>query len=391
MRNFIVSLLFTFIICFFAGCFLFRMKPAVRAFSATKFPENFFYESKFRKGNGFIIVKAVLESDTTPTDLIFDTGSPCTFSFKTKKKYNLKAKTLYSLPGIKTQYGKANIQYGNIKYQNLTVLYTNHPALFRYVGIIGSNALHKGIWEINFKDSTIKGSNDHSRFNNIDGAYVANFRTYPGQQTPIVKLYFGGDSVDAFIDTGEWGLLKVNEDFNKKVKTQERALSYMKFGKRTLFLDWCRYPEMRLGTLKIDSVCTTAEPGYRGKNCLGLGFLSRYIVTIDWVNKKIYFKAIEQAGGRGYKSVYSYGLLVYTDRRVVKVHEVFKASPAEKAGINPNDTIQSINGKPAIDAFSEVPDYYETDMSSKELKIEVKGKGKFTFSKQPIFESFKVD
>ena len=80
-------------------------------------------------------------------------------------------------------------------------------------------------------------------------------------------------------------------------------------------------------------------------SCLGLGFLSRHIVTFDFPNNKIYFKKGKDFKKADEEDMSGLHLLRVSERIIV--HSVDKNSPAEKAGIRANDVILRVGDKDA--------------------------------------------
>ena len=79
--------------------------------------------------------------------------------------------------------------------------------------------------------------------------------------------------------------------------------------------------------------------------CLGLPFLSRHIVTLDFPNGKVYFKK-----GKEFKKVDETdmsGLHLLRISNKTVVHSVDEESPAHKAGIRANDIILGVENKDA--------------------------------------------
>ena len=78
---------------------------------------------------------------------------------------------------------------------------------------------------------------------------------------------------------------------------------------------------------------------------IGGGLLSKFVVTIDYFNEKIYLKK-----GRRFKKGFEYNMsgievkAIGNDLDTFIINELTKDSPAEKAGLMPGDVILNING-----------------------------------------------
>src|ERR1700740_2374374 len=64
----------------------------------------------------WIFIKAKLNNSSVAQDFFLDTGSPCTYCFKTKKSADLQSKKLFRFGGLKFDYGTSNAEIANIKY-----------------------------------------------------------------------------------------------------------------------------------------------------------------------------------------------------------------------------------------------------------------------------------
>ncbi len=95
---------------------------------------------------------------------------------------------------------------------------------------------------------------------------------------------------------------------------------------------------------KIEYKNLIFERSFRG-NILGLGFLSRTIVTLDFPNLKMYLKKTKQLDAPDQNDMS--GLHLLRKPIGVVVHSVDADSPALTAGLKSGDVIQKIGGKSA--------------------------------------------
>jgi hypothetical protein len=100
-----------------------------------------------------------------------------------------------------------------------------------------------------------------------------------------------------------------------------------------------RLDQMRLGQFKHEDMIF----GMASANLLGLEYLSRYVVTFDFPNRKMYLKKGERFSA--YDELDLSGIdIVRKDGKTV-VEEVAGSSPAAEAGIQPKDRIVKIGGQ----------------------------------------------
>ena len=167
------------------SCVFVRQKKFQKSLNTSALTSLNFQDSFKFKLTNWILIKAKLNGTQQEQTFILDTGSPCTYSFKTKDESNLKTKKLFRLGFYKTDYGFSDAQIGNILYKNLQFLAMDFE-LFKWQkvsGLIGVNAMKNSIWEINFQDTIITVSDNLTSFNNISNVYRTKFKPYSEQHS----------------------------------------------------------------------------------------------------------------------------------------------------------------------------------------------------------------
>jgi len=397
----IVSTVFLAFLAASTSCVLLRQKTFRKSLKTSALTSRNFQDSfKFSLTN-WILIKAKLNGTQQEQTFILDTGSPCTYSFKTSDALNLKTKKLMRLGSYKTDYGFADAQIGNIAYQNLQFLAMD-AMLFEWQkvsGIIGVNAMQNSIWEINFRDTIITISDTLTNFRNVTDAFKTKFKPFSEQQTPVVKLTINDkDTVNAFIDTGEPGFIKFNSDFDisnlkanqpEAIKTAYYDINDQgkKLKKKSIYeIDYIKLNSLRIGDFKLDSSIVEKISLYNGKNLVGLGFLKNFIVTLDFKNYDLYLKPLEKAHFP--TNISSYGFECFKSKGVLEVDYIYKGSLAEQLGIKCGDKIIKINNQDINDidkdTFKSLSDHFPSD---KKIVITFKDKDKeITLKKVPIFK-----
>jgi len=340
------------------SCVLIRPNKFKKSLKKTALISRNFNETIKFNYKTWIYIKAKINNSEKQDEFIFDTGSPCTFSFKTKNDLKLVTKRLFHLGSYKVDYGFTNAEIGNIKYDNLAFLIMDHGLFNRpnTAGIIGVNAVQSAICEINFKDTTITISDTISNFKNITNAYKIKFKPLSSQQTPVIKLLINSkDTITAFIDTGEPEFIQFNQNFDlKMVKSEHPESVKTKYGnvnqqgskvkKDSIYeVSYVKLNSIKLGDLELNSPIIRRESYYKGKNLVGLDFLQNFIVTIDWVHQDLYLKSIQNIPP--ISNISTYGFECYKFKGVLKVAELYKGSLAEKLGIKCGDEILEINNQ----------------------------------------------
>jgi len=382
---------FIFLFFLFSSCAILRKKELKRSFvNVDTNPTSYCFTAKTNISY-FLSVKAKIADQVAEQNFMFDTGSPLTYKFKTKDSFNITSKRWFKYGSYKVDFGTGSINFGGVNFSNVGYLVTDH-ILNEYKdvdGIIGSSVLKTSICELNFSDSTIKISNDIKNFANIQDCYSTTFDPYELQATPVVKITIGKDTLTAFIDTGFSGILRLNGKVkipNEVAKKQEtfRNVRYFGYPKKDYFINTNYYNinKFDIGGIKIDSTLIGQDPKYYGRNCVGLAFLKKFIITIDWMHNRIYFKPIKEFSFK--QSYYSYGFTCYKYDKQLRVYEIYKGSEAEKAGIKSGDVIVSVNFKTNVtDAMVSTINSNKADNDL--IQIEIKDKPMLTLKKYKLF------
>lgn len=349
----------------------------------------------------WILIKGKLNGTQHDLTFILDTGSPCTYSYRTKDTLNLETKKLFRLGSYKTDYGTSDAQIGNINYKNLQFLAMDFE-LFKWQkvsGIIGVNAMQNCIWEINFRDTIITVSDNFANFKNLTNAYRTKFKPYSEQQTPVVKLTINNkDTVTAFIDTGEPGFIKFNSDFNvlsiKERQPESVKTAYYdiddkgkKLKKKSIYeRDLIKLNSLKIGDFELDSAIVQRVSLYKGKNLVGLDFLKNFIVTIDFINYDLYLKPLERTLFP--KNIASYGFECFKRSGFLEVDFIFKGSLAEELGIKCGDKIVKVNNQEikSIDVNT-LKSLFDNSPNDKEIVLVFQNKDtEIRLKKVPLFK-----
>ncbi|MBL7910182.1 MAG: PDZ domain-containing protein [Bacteroidia bacterium] len=328
-----------------------------------------------------LFVKAKINNRSDEQNFMFDTGAPLTYKFTTKDSFNIQAKKLFRLGPYKTDFGSGSINLGNVKFNNAGFLVTDQ-ILGEYKeveGIIGASMLQTSICEINFADSTIKISNDINNFKNIENCYSSVFEPLGSQGTPIVKIVVGKDTANAFIDTGYSGIIRLNDKIN--IPSEEAEKQEMFSSKKDIFT-YYQLHRLDISGIKMDTVILGQDKKYGGYNCIGLTFLKKFIVTIDWIHHRIYFKPIKAILPK--QILYTYGFTCLMKNNQLRVYAIYKDSPAEKAGLKIGDVIVSIN---QTNNFSDstISNINAWKLSNDSIRLEIKDKPTITLKKYKLF------
>jgi C-terminal processing protease CtpA/Prc len=108
-------------------------------------------------------------------------------------------------------------------------------------------------------------------------------------------------------------------------------------------------------------------------NALGLPYLSRYVVTLDFPGKAVYLKEGQRYGEADRDDMSGIWLVDRGGRKVVV--DVFPGSPAQEAGIRTGDAILGIDGHNADNmSLFELRDLLKREATSIAAVISRKGR-----------------
>lgn len=364
-----------------SSCVIFRRRELKKKFSNVVTDPNTYCFTVKTKITDILSVKAKIGNRTDDENFMFDTGSPLTYKFSTKDSFNIVAKRLLRLGPYKADFGSGSINFGNVKFNDVGFLVTDQ-ILGDYkdvAGLIGSSMLQTSICELNFADSTIKISNDLKNFTNIENCYSGVFTPLDTQGTPIVKIVVGKDTADALIDTGYSGIIRLNDKLNIPIEEAEKQEMFS--SKKDIFT-YYQVHRLDIAGVKMDTVILGQDKRYGGYNCVGLAFLKKFIVTIDWIHHRIYLKPIKDISFK--KTYYTYGFTCLMQNNQLHVYDVYKGSEVEKAGIKSGDVIVSINNQTNL-TDTMISNINANKEGKDSIQIEIKNKPKITLKKSKLF------
>jgi predicted aspartyl protease len=210
-------------------------------------------------------------------------------------------------------------------------------------GVLGMDFLENHIIQINF---------DKSYFSFLQRDTIGKY--FPGQRINLNfdktgRMKINGKILDNMtagfiIDTGNntTGTLD-NETFEQiaRQKDSKVAETYVVTGAGLRKTRVMRISQITIGSYEYKDVIF----GQATSNTLGLDFLSRHLVTIDFPKKILYLQKAEQFDKKDEFDMS--GLALLNISNLLKVYGVMPASPAEKAGFSEGDVVIKIEGKDA--------------------------------------------
>lgn len=203
---------------------------------------------------------------------------------------------------------------------------------------------------------------------------IAN-RLYTSREDAQEVLYVKGNpagvgEVQFMVDTGESGVGCLGAEVFERA-TDQRALAE---GLSETFGGTRRFKVARISGLTIGGVEHRGVAMHEAReNLIGLGLLSRYVVTLDFIEMKMYLRK-GQAFDKPNEIDMS-GLHLWRLEGRPVVHSVDKDSPAEAAGIKAEDVVLKVGEKKTAEVdICDLRDLLKSG-DGKEIKMTVKRGG----------------
>lgn len=197
-------------------------------------------------------------------------------------------------------------------------------------GILGMASLYKHIWDINFDDKTLTIKQQHYFSLLEDG-----FKSYEISSTqhgiPFIEVKIAGRYHSFILDTGDQGFGRLTSDMIDSLIEQEMiesvATDTMASISGAAKTRRARVKEIKIGPDSYKGIVMYES----SQNALGLGFLNRHHVVLDFINKNIYLK--KGSGFLNRDCEDKSGLKLLSHQSKIIVAYVDDRGPAWKAGI----------------------------------------------------------
>ena len=273
----------------------------------------FYQELPFEQINGKIIIDVEIAGHVHK--FLLDTGAPFTISEGIAAELGI---TPEKQSSIIDAYGNVSttkvakvkgVKLGNIEFKNVSA-FVGTNLIFKCTGVegnIGSNLLRSTVIRFNTKSKTITITNDASRLSlNTQNSIPLNTHK-DNQSSPFFILEVAkGVNGNYFIDTGDSGFLALSNTYMDIFKSHNAceilATGYgsNSFGEngaennnvkhRVLF------PAIKLGSTVFKNVKTETvfSNNGSGNNSIGVKLLDYGVLTLDYINGKLYFDPFAQ-------------------------------------------------------------------------------------------------
>ena len=318
---------------------------------------------------------------------LFDTGAPFSVSDKIQKDNNFKIVSKGNI--VDSDYNRKKVHWvqvdsisiSNVSFLNQTAFIGDFDAnpimkCLEIDGIIGSNIIRQYNWTIDQEQNTLSLSSK-IEINTFKESIVIPFKT-DYQYNMFIDVYIGQSKVkNILVDYGSNGSIALNDEIFTALKEKniisetfiEKGINQSGIiGKPVVLKREITYSDsVRTNSLHFRSVMIRT-----GKTAsIGNDLLSRFNVTIDWSNKKLYLsksgKEVDRVGSAGFR-------LGHSIEKGVYVQSVMEKSDAYYKGIRPNMKIFKIDSLD-FERGSSFCDYVDHELKDEILLGLINSKG----------------
>jgi predicted aspartyl protease len=268
----------------------------------------FYQELPFEQINGKIIIDVEIAGHIHK--FLLDTGAPFTISDEIAAELGITPAKQSSMVDAYGNMGATkvarieSIKLGNIDFKNVTA-FVGTNLIFKCIGVegnIGSNLLRNTSVRFNTKNKTITITDDASKLS-LNTQNSVSLNTHKDKQSsPFFILEVAkGVTGDYFIDTGDSGFLSLSNTYMDIFKSHNAceilATGYgsNSFGENGAENNNVKhrvvFPAIKLGNAVFKNVKaeTVFSNNGSGNNSIGVKLLDYGILTLDYINGKLYF------------------------------------------------------------------------------------------------------
>lgn len=287
---------------------------------------------------------------------LFDTGAPFSISNHLQKENNFKIVSKGNI--IDSDHNRKKVDWarvdsirvGDVLFLNQTAFigdFESNPILscLGIDGIIGSNLIRHANWTIDQHQRTLSLFSSVEK-NDLNKGITIPFKT-DNQYNIFIDIDFGRSKVkNVLVDFGSNGSIALSKEIYSTLK--DRSVfedSYLEKGVKQsgiignpvyLSREITVTDSVRLDSLELKNVLINT-----GKTVsIGNLLLSRFKVTIDWKNKKLYLNIpetpVERIGLSGFR-------LGYSPEKGIYIQSVIEESNAYKEGIRTNIKVLKVD------------------------------------------------
>ena len=350
--------------------------------SAKLVSKNFYDEIPFSDKLGYFTIQVKI--DTSSYEYIFDTGGYNTVT--TKIMDNAKLRSLMEVEVGSSNKIKSKIklskvpllQIGKAQFENVGVFNFDFSAstvinCYTNGGLIGKSVIGEAVWQIDYKKSVIRVSDNLAKMPNLDNSEKIKIEL-DKTLNPFLKLTINGKEEKFMLDFGFGGLISLTEKTASSIKSANKLTieGEGNIGANGI-LNEKTYVNL-LETLTIGKSELKNKVAYSSKsnnyNLLGSELTKFFIVTLNFKDKELILTPYADVEN----SFETFGFNINLDSNKIYVNKLFNGLNAQKIGLLLNDEIINVNGK-QLNEFSLCERYFYLNKilrTEKEILIQVR-------------------
>lgn len=350
--------------------------------SAKLISKNFYDEIPFNDKLGYFTIRVKI--DTGTYEYIFDTGGYNTVTTKIMedaKLLSLMEVTAGSSNKIKSKIKLSKIpllQIGKAQFEDIGVFnfdFSSSPVINCYTngGLIGKSVIREAIWQIDYKKSTIRVSDNIANMPNLEKSEKIKIEL-DKTLNPFLKIMINGKQEKFMLDFGYGGLISLTEKTASSLKSSsiltiegEGNISANGIVKEKTYITLLENLSIGKYELKNKAAYYSKSNNY---NLLGSELTKYYIVTLNFKDEELILTPYTDTEN----SFETFGFNINLDSNKIYVSKLFNGLNAQSAGLLLNDEIININGK-QLSGLSLCDKYFNMNnilRTEKEILIQVK-------------------
>jgi hypothetical protein len=315
--------------------------------------KNFYDEIPFSDKLGYFTIQVKI--DTGSYVYIFDTGGYNTVTSKIMENANLPSLMeveVGSSNKIKSKIKLSKIpllQIGKAQFENVGVFnfdFSSSPVINCYTdgGLIGKSVIGEGVWQIDYKKSVIRLSDNILNMPNLYNSEKIKIEL-DKTLNPFLKIMINGKQEKFMLDFGYGGLLSLTEKTASSLKPKniltiegEGVISANGVVRENTYVTLLESIIIGKSDLKNKVAYYSKSNNY---NVIGSELAKYFIVTLNFKDRELILTPYDEVES----SYETFGFNINLDSSKIYVSKLFKELNAQKEGLLLFDEIIAVNGK----------------------------------------------
>jgi hypothetical protein len=315
--------------------------------------KNFYDEIPFSDKLGYFTIQVKI--DTGSYVYIFDTGGYNTITSKIMENANLPSLMeveVGSSNKIKSKIKLSKIpllQIGKAQFENVGVFnfdFSSSPVINCYTdgGLIGKSVIGEGVWQIDYKKSVIRLSDNILNMPNLYNSEKIKIEL-DKTLNPFLKIMINGKQEKFMLDFGYGGLLSLTEKTASSLKPKniltiegEGVISANGVVRENTYVTLLESIIIGKSDLKNKVAYYSKSNNY---NVIGSELAKYFIVTLNFKDRELILTPYDEVES----SYETFGFNINLDSSKIYVSNLFKELNAQKEGLLLFDEIIAVNGK----------------------------------------------